>query len=450
MIYVLFFLLITIFIITLYIEKDLFSPVMILQESYILCIGVALLNVKKWNIDLHPKTVSIIIIGNIIFIVTGLFIEFYRIKQKKLNINYREIKKEDRKPINIKKFNIICMLIIQIIIFVLYTYTFYRCVNGFSSLNELSKKINEYRIFESYGKNSSVTSTIPTIITQFLKLSKVFAYISVYIFIHNLMYKKFIDKKYRIEYEYLFSVILFAPLTLLTGARMELAVFILSAFLIWYILGNSFNINKKFEVKKYIKIIAFVATCLILFSITKDLIGRTTSDNKNAFDYISMYFGAPIKLFDMYIREPVEQSDIIGKETFYGINSFLYNIGITENNYLIHLEFRKVNDINLGNVYTAYRNMYQDFGFGGIIILQVILAVILTNLYMDIKENRKQDDIYIKLIMYVMIVRVLFFHAFSEQFFNNVISINYLTLLLLLYVAKWFLTKIKLGGKNEF
>lgn len=429
--YILLLILLCMYIVVLIYDKDIFSPACIISESFLFCTLILCFNIKKWNINLSIWTILLIVYGNIIFILTSLFV-----KKVKLNSKKERKVKHECKLIKLPKLNYNFLLIFCIIISILYFISFYKIVGGFSNFSELSKAINYYRVANSYGIGD--IASIPTIITQLFKILKASSLISIYVFINNLVYKKKTKERVKGQKKYLLPMMFFLPLSLLTGNRTELSTMLIAIVIIYNFasIRNGYKLN----IKKFAKYLSLVVIAISLFSLTTSLTGRTSKST--GFDYFSIYFGAPIQLLDMYIKDPIEKSSILGKETFWGVNNFLSTIK-GEDGYLIHLESRTVNNINLGNVYTAYRNMYQDFGIIGVTILQIIISYITTSMYLNIIYKEKKGILNIEELMYSLIVHVLCFYAFSEQFFNTVISINYLTLFLIFYFLSFFLTRFK-------
>ena len=62
-IYLLLELIILIFLISLVITRDIFSPACVMCETYILATVSAIFNIDKWNINLHNNTVKTILFG---------------------------------------------------------------------------------------------------------------------------------------------------------------------------------------------------------------------------------------------------------------------------------------------------------------------------------------------------------------------------------------------------
>ncbi|MTV44646.1 oligosaccharide repeat unit polymerase, partial [Streptococcus pneumoniae] len=86
--------------------------------------------------------------------------------------------------------------------------------------------------------------------------------------------------------------------------------------------------------------------------------------------YITRYMGGSIQLFDLFVIDPIRRNKELGAETFSGIYEMLAKLGF-DNNIIKGLEWRvSPNYYSLGNVYTAIRRYYSDFGVIGIVICQ--------------------------------------------------------------------------------
>ena len=88
-IYLLLELIILIFLISLVITRDIFSPACIMCETYILATVSAIFNIDKWGINLHDNTVNTILFGIVSFVIVSVIISLYY----KLNKNKKEVKK---------------------------------------------------------------------------------------------------------------------------------------------------------------------------------------------------------------------------------------------------------------------------------------------------------------------------------------------------------------------
>ena len=119
--------------------------------------------------------------------------------------------------------------------------------------------------------------------------------------------------------------------------------------------------------------IIFVAF-LVVFVFLAVLMGRTKSiNNYDLKDYLTIYIGGGIRNFDLFVKNPTISASP-GYETFYSIKRFLANRFGIGRIVKVVLEFRSINGMNTGNIYTAFRRYYADFGVYGIVILSGILG----------------------------------------------------------------------------
>ena len=106
--------------------------------------------------------------------------------------------------------------------------------------------------------------------------------------------------------------------------------------------------------------------------------------------------------------------------------------------------FIEANGKVVGNVYTGFRKMHHDFGTFGIMIFQMIFAIIITIYYEKIKNMKNINKISLSIIFYAAISFSIFFHSYSEFFFSTIISFNYIAFFALIYIIKYIVTKIKI------
>lgn len=443
MIYVLFIVLIGFLGISYLYTKDIFSPPCMICESYILATFCALLNVKRWVIDLRERTVLILLYGVLVFIIAYfLFSLISKIREKKIKSKRINLvtKGEDEKKVEyINYFNISCgiVLVAQLVFVIAYLNFFAQSMGGNVSTSNFSEMMMEYRNETSFEDSLQ----IPTILKQLHKFFKGYVYLMTYIEIHNLLVSKYKKENKKLSSIFLMSVALFFIQAILSSGRAELVIYFIFTMITYYTLYvRLFGLNS-FTISKILKIVCIVMLALYCFSALKTVFGRVSNDGM--IEYISRYFGGSIKLFDLYLENPPLKSDIWGKETFYNVHQVLAKLGFG-NKYLVHLEFRSSNGIVLGNVYTAFRRMYQDFGLGGLTLLQIIFAGIMHYYYKRVYINKNLDRISIFDVFYGIIAHTLLLNSFSEYFYSSIISVNYLLIIMYMYIISEFITKVKI------
>ena len=436
MIYFLILFLIILFLISFFLEKDLFCPPCILILVYIFSLFLVLFKQTDWGITLSDTTMWIIGLGTFAFCLIYLVTRVIIISSSKKKMVSKELDYEYIK-VNDKKINII--LIVEFIICILYIFFFFRTIGGeiFTNFGDM---MHYYRLNTAYGEG--LEESIPTIINQLKKVNWAAAYISLYILIYNQILAKAKNDKKKIDIKYIFSIILYLPLTILSGARFDLIIFVISAIFMWLIIQAKIKKNEFFKFKNFAKIFCFFIIVLLIFSMSRTIVGRY--NESSFFDYISVYFGAPIVNLDQYIIGNISDNYMIfGREIFRGIYDLIEKFGLIELEELSRI-FVVVNGNSLGNVYTAYKYMCTaGWGYFGIVVFQTLLAIVYAKFYSIIKYDNNLSKINYKLIFYTVAIYAIVLHPFSEFFFSTIISFNYILFFVIVLVLRKFLIKEK-------
>lgn len=434
-IYELLFIIIMIWLVVFVITKDLFSPTSLLCMSYILAVVCAIYNIENWQIDLHYNTVGIIVLGILCFAIFEVFYIFLHSRKSKFT-NKSKINDEEKiKYLEIPKNKITLLNFINFVIFVIYLYFFLKALNLSGSNLSFSGAMQRYRSLTMF-KNVQM---IPTLVNFLIKYCRALAFIVTYVIINNFI----ITGKMQIKREYLWSILIYIPITLMSGGRYDLIVYILYMIVLWSILNRLKNGNIDFS--KIVKISLIIIIVLILFANIKFLVGR--QEKMDTIGYITQYFGGSIQIFDMYMQEIYKPSESFGQETFASLRKFLNQIGFLEelNNSDTARIFRKAPDGTvIGNVYTGFRKMYQDFGVFGLILLQSLLSLIYCKLYYSSLRIERIENVSYKIMVYSTISFCIILHSFSEVFYSTVISFNYGILFLMMYFIIKFIFAYKL------
>ncbi len=434
-IYELLIVIVILWIFVIIINKDLFSPSSLLCLSYIFAVICAIYNIDNWKINLHYNTFFVIVIGIISFLLSSfIFKSLYREKKEegKSKLNYIEI----------KQYKLIFLDIISFIIFAIYTFYFIKALGGFSALGNFSVAMEIYR-----GKTLLHDMIlIPGWINFLTKVCRAIAYIYTYIVVNNIIVRKKENIMHKQENKmlYLIGIILYLPLTLMSGGRYDLIVYMIFVLIIWSIMYAIEN-SKKMQPKKIVKIGLIVIILLVAFSNFRGLVGRT--NKSSTIDYVTEYFGGSIEIFDMYMQDHNHGSKYFGQETFAGVRKFLYQIKLLDNQRVSEeaTEFRTIyNGKTIGNVYTGFRKMYQDFGMTGVVILQALMAIIFNKLYYDCFYKKENSKIHKSILLSGCIAFCLVLHSYSESFYSTVISFNYIVFFIIMMFISRFLLKIEI------
>lgn len=430
------YLLLIVFLIMLYLtfkkfDKDIIAPPVVLVAGYTLSIVCAAVNVKNWGIDLHLNTFFVLVYGTLLFVITGYIVKKWMEKKyicSEVNIQGKLT------TISINTKYLYVYIAFQIGIMLIWVWNIYNVTNFLGNYESFTERMIAFRQWNSYG-TSWINNYLYVCINQLSQISMVSPYLFLYIIVYNYFANNKVNNK-----KFLFiSLILSIMQMLLTGARgiviYLVLVIILYYAIFYYIFNKSFiEVNKKL----LLKLIFISVIGMLFFYYIKILVGRNSDnmDIKNLIPYITIYGGGSIQLLDMFLQNPIENSDVFGKEVFSGLNFQLIRLGILNiEPYIPHLEFR-ISDtgVGLGNVYTAYRSYIYDFGFIGLSIFPIIFSFIVNYLYYNIILKFKNELVNIKLLFYSLLFSSIFFDFSRCIFYSYLCTFSTIRQLIFLIV----------------
>lgn len=436
---ILFFLILVLLYISFFINnQDLFSPSVLMCLGFVLATASAMMNIDEWKINLHIKTVLVIIIGMISFILGELLIN-----SKNKNY-YMKNSFVENKLIYIDNYKIILFIIFDIVVIYLYYKEVVRIASLGHSYWQSKGLMAAFKMQSTYS--TDVESAINSVVIQLSKLTTTSSYVFLFILINNLMNDIRKTKiKIKSNFKLLIPIFLYIGLQMIKGVRITLiTMFVSTFFLINYFWHRKLGWNKKISYK-FIKtgVISFAAF-LVIFFITKEIVGRVSSDN--FLDYITKYTGGSIQLLDTFLKDTTIKKDkVFLSETLTGFLISFNKMGIYDTTILKQLEFRGTDTgIYLGNVYTAFRRYYSDLGWLGLFIFPFILSCFMTRMYNLVKLKYKLSNKAIfRTIFYSYILYVIPTMAMEDFFYVN-LSIGFIIEIIILYICIWFLLKCKI------
>lgn len=422
-------------------DGDIMMPSILMCIGYIISILSAIYNIDNWGINLHFKTYYCIICGISVFVLMEWIINLMNKranKSIKKQAKYNNIKYMD---IRVENYKLFIVIVFSIIVILLYFKEVYRISLIGGNPGGVKNMMTYYRSINSYSTNLSVDDGINGIVSLLSKGVYVSGYIFMFIFLNNVIYAK---QKIKNNIKYIIPTVLYVLQTFLNGARIYLIYVATASIVMSYVLykrREGWNSNIVF---KYIKIGCISAvTVFSIFFLAKGFVGRVTE--ASAMEYITNYAGGSIQLLDDYFQNPPESDGHFGSETLIGIQKLLYKLKLSDYKRITHLEFRQLGSNSKGNVYTALRRYYQDFGMSGVIICQLILSAAYCIFYNKIKQQRrfnKEDNYW--LIVYCIIIPAMVVHSIIDVFYMEIISVGYLAQFILLRLAYWFFVNLKI------
>jgi oligosaccharide repeat unit polymerase len=408
------------------VNRDLMHPSVLTIGATLLCILAAIYNVKLWRIQYHLNTTLIVVVGLFCISVTGMLCAKVKTGKSRKSLQDEKFVRECQ-PFLMS--DILFLMIVCFNLFVLawYYYIILKITGG----GAFTEMLANFRMMNSYGASSDDAVAVPALLNQCIKLNKVLAYIFVMIFLNNLIgYKKK-------DWKFLLPPVLFCFQTLLGSDRIYIVILAGASVVMAYIIWHRKNGWKRNISGRYLKIaVKSLSVILVFFFGVRNVIGHNKSNKINdPMVYITQYIGGSIQLLDLYVQDPLVESDAgCGEESFSSIYKTIIQLH-GETPPKRHMEFRASNGIVIGNIYTAIRKYYHDFGYVGVIILCSIFGLFFGWLYRRLQQERVHHLMSYSLCAYCFIVHCALYFPLDDLFFSGVISINYFTMLIYMWIV---------------
>lgn len=415
------YLLLIVFLIMLYLtfikfDKDIIAPPVVLVAGYTLSIACATVNVKNWGIDLHLNTFFVLVYGTLLFVITGYVVKKWMEKK----YTYSKVNNQQKlTPISINTKYLYVYIAFQILVMLIWVWNIYNVTDSLGNFNSFSERMVAFRKWNSYG-TGWINNYFYVFINQFNQIS----IFSPYLFLYIIVYNYFVNKNLHNSTFLFISVILSIIEMFLNGGRLNIMSIFLSVCLYYFVFYYKYN-NSRFLIDKkfLIRLLALIIFGGIGFYYAKVIVGRGADVSiSEIVPYLTMYVGGPIQLLDMFLQNPIDTSDIWGKEVFATLNFQLIRLGILDvEPYIIHLEFRNAETgVFLGNIYTAYRSYIYDFGFIGLTVLPIIFSTVINSLFYRVINDKSFNKINFVLLFYSLIFYTVFFDFVRCFFFASV------------------------------
>ena len=407
-------------------KRDPFSPTVVFCTSFVFCCSWAVVFSKQWNLVLHTNTFNVITCGVFTYIISALFARLFMEKTKGKKVYLQDIP-----SIEIQNWVILICILFEIFVILLSVFML-RKITGFTNI---SNAINAY---DQSVKFSDKPYNYPMYVNLLRRavgaLGYWFAYVFVSYYISN--------KKIKIEYFFVFSLSFVSQL--LSGGRNASINMVigLCAYFAYFSQKKKKFYKYHIPIKTFFYIIIILSVALLFFQRLGVIMGRDVVTV--GINYIAGYCGAQIKNLDIFLQEPIPASEIWGSQTFINIINWVGpKVGILRKQYRLYLPFRRVNNINLGNVATTFMSFYYDFGFIGVIILTMIMALFTQILYESIKRIKLKKIPSISVIVYGYVFSSIVFSFFSNKFYEQNFTPTFFR-----YMLWWYFFNIIFGNIN--
>ncbi len=407
-------------------KGEILYPPFIVVLMFTFCTVVGLSRYFDWKIsDFSGYSTFLILLGLVSFIFAGYVAYVTAPKAIKLK----------SEPIVRGRIEIpIIVLWIVIFLSILNNVMFYSFLNSIArsvglSGASLSEIINRYYNLKAYNSGMFVISGFMNILNI---ITNTFAILCLFVLIHNFCFR---DLKKR---DFLLAVIVVLDVvySLLNSNRSDLLVMLAeSVYLIYFFWNMRMGWSKSINFKIVSLGIRLLAVFIVLFLVLAVLLGRKGSISEmNIIDYITIYISSAIRNFDLFVESFTGTNAIFGKETFFPLNRLLYNFfGIGEY-YSMALSFNSIDGMNIGNIYTAFRRYYSDFGILGIVILPGFLGWFFSSMYNRVKAAAKKGQISYQMILFSYLATALFYMPIEDRFFIYDLALSRIAQYILLYI----------------
>lgn len=416
-------------------KKDIASPTFLFYIGFFISAVAAYFNYYTWNIHIQDRIIVIFLFGWISFFAGEYTIRVVLAKKRfSNNLGNNRVKLKAIIPSRIVVYSLVLLnIVITILLFreVVKVASF-----GGSSTDNLMVNFKEN--LDEVGLSG--------LITQLTKITKASAYVFAFVFINNLIAaEKRTLKVVCKNIKYLIPIMLYILQCFMRGGRYTvIAVIIGMLFIIYYLCQYKSNWRFKLSIKNLIILILIVFCIFLAFWLIKNVVGRTSESP--FLEYITRYLGGPYELFSLYIENPPESA----YETFAGLLTSFNKIGLTNSTIRSYHEFRfSSTGILIGNVYSAFRNYYNDYGLLGVCFFSYALSFIFNLSYHRIRVEKNLYKHSFRVIVYSAFLYCIVFAFFVDYFFAR-ISLGLFIEVIIMYLVYYVVIKKRFYiGKNR-
>ncbi len=393
---------------------DFFAPPILVTTGFLASGIFALMLGDLWNRSLQQYTICVYVCGISSFLV-GYYLVFG------IHRHYTATKSLDY--VYISNRHLYLYIIISVLIAALYWMVI---IKNFGLDDGWTGMMSRFRMATVYAESYGIESfKMPKAISTGRLIIQSGGYVLVYVLANNKVIAPKSQKKTLVV-----AILVSLLITFITAQRLDLIRVPIAFMAIYFILKkrNGLLVQKK-QLALYAKYGIVVILILGAFAGLKSVFGRTAS-GISAIKYIAKYIGGPIPLFDDYLRYPAKHTRLWGEETFWGIYDFLFKLTKKqEYSYDYTLEFRTINGVKMGNVYSAFRMYYADFNIQGVIILSLVLGSVFGIMYSLIVKKKNCES---------LIIRFGIFKYHSKVEFMLIIYSVCIHACLMLFYQDWF------------
>lgn len=396
-------------------KGDPISPWFIICTMFSISTLVALLNQKKWGVEVSALTVFVIITALLSFGITSILTSLIMDNRYKAGKDYIKKSTTDN-PISLKTYILVIFSLFMVIVFYFYFKKTYEISLQGGNPGELALMLKYARTAYLF-QGASIGTKLA--IAYFC--AKGIAYSLTYIILYNTI--NFNIRQNTILY--FIPVLFYLSMAALETGRTQfinfIATFVICGVLLWYKKNGSFNPN----LKSLIKIIKIGSMALVTYFIVFQGLGILTgkTQESSAADMLSIYTGSSIPALNIFIENYRNNFHFFGSETLNGLYSTIYRFGVNVPHQSINLEFVYFQNGYNTNVYTSLRSYIYDYGYLGMYIIMLFLGWLYSFFYSLIKRNKLNMN-GLLLIYYGYFIFYIVMQSIEDLFMRSMLSVT--------------------------
>lgn len=411
--------------------REVLCPSIVAPAVFLFSSIVGLIQWSNWQLASFTLKGTIYIELGIISFVMGSVIPYYLGKNR--NRTKRNSTTNHAKRIAIPKPIRIAFILLGIIyLFLLYRYI--RNTVGYFGRpsGSLSAMIGSYYYIRV---NTALSTLVP--LPSYLRLMRYFmaacSSFALFIIIQHIVY----DTVNADDISYSCIVLVWVIHSYLHSSRGDYLLLLSEGIYLTYFF---LNMRNDWDERINSKIINLGIKALVIFLIAfvfLDVLGgrRESLSQIDQRNYLTVYISGGIRNFDLFINDiATYPKDGVGIETFPAVYRAMHSIFGTGNIYSMSLEFRSIDGTNIGNIYTAFRRYYSDFGLIGMMILSWILGLTLTDLYCRVVKQSRTGRVSFDLLLLAYLSRAVFYLPIDDIIFEFECSLNGVFRIFILFI----------------
>lgn len=231
----------------------------------------------------------------------------------------------------------------------------------------------------------------------------------------------------------------------LSGSRGNVLTLLIYTFFVWTIFKTRCSHTfRKLNIKRFLYFSSILILVGIVFVKSTEWIGRSFGNDPSY--YFAVYCGAEIKNLDMFMNERTVKNRYFGETTF---RNLMPKEKDSRDRALDFLQFRDYNGYFLGNVYTIFQPLYNDFGYIGVIFFIGLMAFIMQFLFIKALNGLHGKPFNIWVCLYAYLSVTVIYSFFGNKFYDLLSSWTFLKLFIELQILVYIIEQMSLNELSK-